>query len=112
MATRVRESIGELRHDHIFHRLHRPEAQDEPAFGVRLEQAGLDGLGRGDEEGLDPAGLQVEQEIVEDPEDLAVLCHYRLAAYLRGEELHAGLPRISGEPYFSFLANSGQSLGI
>src|SRR5438034_71572 len=112
MATRVRASIGELRHDHIFHRLHRPEAQDEPAFGVRLEQARLDGLRRGDEEGLDPAGLQVEQEILEDPEELAVLGHDRLAAQLRGEELHAGLPRISRGAYFSFLANSWPDVGI
>src|SRR2546429_3949766 len=112
IAIRVRASIGELRHNHIFHRLHRPEAQDEPAFGVRLEQARLDGLRRGDEEGLNPAGLEVEQEILEDPEELAVLGHDRLAAQLRGEELHAGLPRISRGAYFSFLANSWPDVGI
>src|SRR5437773_12416021 len=104
MATRVRESIGELRHDHIFHRLHRPEAQDEPAFGVRLEQAGLDRLGRGHEEGLDPARLPGEQEMVEDPEGLAGLWHDRLARQLRGGALDAGRPGISPEAYLSFLA--------
>src|SRR6058998_2820954 len=70
---------------------------------IRLEETRLDRLGRGHEERLDPACLRLDQEVREDPEDLAVLSHDGLAAEFRRKNLHSrrgAYPRVLIFPFW------------
>src|SRR6266540_3255183 len=79
---------ADAHHDDVLDRLHPLEGEDDPPRRVRLEQSRLDLLRGDDENVLDLARVGVDDEVLDHPEDLAVLCHDGLASKLCSEFLH------------------------
>src|SRR5207249_1456401 len=84
----IRRQDLEVHHDDVFHGAHALERQDEAALGVRLHAFHRHVLGGQHEDvGQFPA-LRVHDEVLDRPQDLAVVRHHGLAPKLGGKLLH------------------------
>src|SRR2546425_5487705 len=103
--------LRELRHDHVLHGLHRAEVQNNAALRVRLEEPRLDALSGLDEEGMDPPGLRLKDQVREHAEDLSVFRHHGLPPKFRREVLHSKEARILGT-VFCLSGLGGRDIGM
>src|SRR5580692_6742138 len=93
--------LPKFHHDDVLHRAHALEGEHEAAGRVVREQPGLDVFAGGDEDVGDRSGLGVDNEILDESEDLAVVGHHGLSPELGQELAHVVLMRQLPESIFN-----------
>jgi hypothetical protein len=82
-------SLANVHHDDVLDRPHALEWEHEASGAIDVEQAGFDILPGRDEDVGDASGLGIDDEVLDHPEDLAVIGHHGLSPEL-GQELSHG----------------------